>query len=137
MTHRFPLVSALLGLGVALAPASRAEQGPPPGPRLTPQQQAQIFPEQKQLWLRHARDRIAALQTGETCVRAARTAATLKACLKQERQANMALRRSHRAEMQALLARYGIALPEPRDEEGAGKPHGGPGAPSGGWGGKT
>ena len=120
MTVRRQLLPALVGLGLVLmqAPgALQAQQGPPES-RLTPQQQEQLFPEQKALWLKHARARIAALQSGERCVQAARSAQALKRCLQQERQSNMSLRRSHWAEMRALFARYGIQLPERPERNG-------------------
>ena len=139
MAIRRKLVPALLGLGVAVtgAPLSAlAQQGPGSAPRLTPQQQEQLFPEQKQLWLRHAQARIAAMQTGQRCVQAARNSEAFRGCLKQERQSNMELRRTHMADMRALLARYGIQMPEKLERrwgpEGAGggwKKGGGAGGP--------
>lgn len=111
MTVRHTLLPALLGLGVACSTASMAvmaQQGSAPGSRLTPQQQEQLFPEQKQLWLNHAQARSAALQAGQRCVQAARNPETFRNCLNQERQRNMELRRTHWTEMRALLARYGI-----------------------------
>ena len=134
MALRPSFLLALLSLGVVLTQAPGpllAQSGSPSGSRLTVQQQQKLFPEQRQLWLRHARARIAALQSGERCVQAARTAEAFKGCLQQERQINMALRRSHWADMRALFARYGIQLPdrpERRGDQGGWKRQGGPGA---------
>jgi hypothetical protein len=105
----------VLGLGVVLtsAPlAAVAQQGPGSASRLTLQQQEQLFPEQKQLWLKHAQARIAAMQAGQRCVQAARNAEAFRGCLRQERQSSMQLRRTSMADMRALLARYGIQMPE-------------------------
>lgn len=129
MTVRRQLLPALMGLGLVLMQdpgALQAQQGPPES-RLTPQQQERLFPEQKALWLKHARARIAALQSGERCVQAARNAESFRSCLKQERQSNMTLRRSHWAEMRALLARYGIQMPEKPEQRR------GPGGAGGSW----
>jgi hypothetical protein len=130
MTVRPTLVPALLGLGAVLisAPlAAVAQQGPGSASRLTPQQQEQLFPEQKQLWLRHAQARIAAMQAGQRCVQAARNSQAFRGCLKQERQSNMELRRTHMADMRALLARYGIQMPEKPERRW------GPDGAGGGW----
>ena len=112
------VLALLASLALAAPQAALAQQQKPAGPRLTPQQQEQLFPEQKALWLKHQRARSSAIQTAERCVNAARTADAFKGCLRQERQANMALRRSHMAEMRALYGRYGIPLPEPRWQDG-------------------
>jgi hypothetical protein len=128
MSLRLPIVPALLGLGLALTQAPTAlwaQQGPGLGPRLTPQQKQQIFPEQKRLWLQHSRARISGLQTAERCVQAAQTADAFKSCLQRERQSNMESRRSHWSAMRALFSRYGIEMPERRERRG------GPGAPAG------
>jgi hypothetical protein len=130
MAFRRKLVPALLGLGVAVtaAPLSAlAQQGPGSASRLTPQQQEQLFPEQKQLWLKHAQARIAAMQTGQRCVQAARNAQTFRSCLMQERQSNLELRRTHMADMRALLGRYGIQMPEKPERRW------GPDGAGGGW----
>ena len=95
-----------------------AQQAKPARPQLTPQQQTQLFPEQKALWLKHQRARISAIQAAERCVNAARTADAFKICIRQERQAGMELRRSHMAEMRALYGRYGIQLPAEVDRGG-------------------
>ena len=124
------LVPALLGLTVAVTVApltALAQQGPSPTSRLTPQQQEQLFPEQKQLWLKHAQARMAAMQAGQRCVQAARNPEALRSCLKQERQSNMTLRRTHMADMRALMARYGIQMPDKRDRRL------GPDGAGGGW----
>ncbi len=129
MNHAFrlsPLVALLTSLFLAAPQTALAQQQKPDRPRLTPQQQEQLFPEQKALWLRHQRARISAMQTAERCVNAARTAEAFKGCMRQERQANMAQRRSQMAEMRALYGRYGIQLPEPRWQGGSGAKERGP-----------
>jgi hypothetical protein len=121
-----PVLALLASVALAAPQVALAQQQKPVAPRLTPQQQEQLFPEQKALWLKHQRARISAIQTAERCVNAARTAEAFKGCLRQERQANMALRRSHMAEMRALFGRHGIQLPEPLWQGGgqAGKQRG-------------
>lgn len=109
-----PVLALLASLALAAPQAALAQQQKPARPRLSPQQQEQLFPEQKALWLKHQRARISAIQTAERCVNAARTADAFRGCMRQERQANMELRRSHMAEMRALYGRYGLPLPEPR-----------------------
>jgi len=140
MTLRLPITPALLGLVLALTQAQTAlmaQQGPEPGPRLTPQQRQQLFPEQKQLWLQQSRARSSALQTAERCMQAAQTPDAFQSCLKRERQSNMSLRRDQWVAMRALYGRYGIPLPErPTHRGGQGDwkrqgAAGGPGAPVG------
>lgn len=118
MTRPCSLFALLAALALAAPQAALAQQQKPARPNLTPQQQEQVFPEQKALWLKHQRARINAIQTAERCVNAARTADAFKGCMRQERQATMAMRRSHMAEMRGLYARYGIPLPEPRWQGG-------------------
>lgn len=105
-------LALLAALSCGLPQGVLAQQDKPQRPKLTPQQQEQLFPGQKALWLKQQRARISAIQTAERCVNAARTPEAFKDCLRQERQANMALRRSHKAQMRELYGRYGIALPE-------------------------
>ena len=122
--RRSPLVALLTALSLAAPQTALAQLQKPARPRLSPQQQEQLFPEQKALWLKHQRARISSMQAAEGCVNAARTASTFQTCLRQERQANMALRRSLMDEMRALYGRYGIALPEPRGQGGGGNQRG-------------
>ncbi|MEX1316751.1 MAG: hypothetical protein AB1Z22_06430 [Synechococcaceae cyanobacterium] len=108
---------ALLSLGAAL-PVLAQDSAPQ---RLTPAQEAQIFPERKALLQRHQRERIQSLQEGERCINAAGDSAALRRCMQQQRQENQAQRQKHREAMRSIYARNGIELPV-----------GGPG--QGGWG---
>jgi hypothetical protein len=99
---------ALLGLGAALPGQA---QDSAPTRRLTPAQEAQIFPERKALLLRHHRERIETLQKGERCIRDAGDSAALRDCMRQERQDNQAQRQRHREAMRAIYERNGIELP--------------------------
>jgi hypothetical protein len=107
------VLALLASLSLALPQRGLAQQQKPGRLQLTPQQQQQVFPGQKTLWLKQQRARITAIQTAERCVNAARTPEAFNDCLRQQRQANMALHRSHKAEMRDLYGRYGIQLPEP------------------------
>ena len=121
MTLRSPLFPALLGLSLALPnlpQAALAQQTTNPRASLTPEQKAQIFPQQKELWLKHARARIASMQANERCVQASTTFEAFQGCQRQERQANLQMRLNSWAELRALYARYGVQLPETRPERG-------------------
>jgi hypothetical protein len=105
-------LALLASLSLTLPQGGWAQQQKPGRMPLTPQQQEQVFPEQKALWLRQQRGRIKVIETAERCVSGARTPDAFKDCLRQQRQANLTLRRSHKAEMRALYGRYGIQLPD-------------------------
>lgn len=102
------LAIVLLALGAAL-PAQAQDSAPTR--RLTPAQEAQLFPERKELLLRHHRERIATLQRGEGCIREAGDAAALRDCMRQERQDNQAQRQRLREAMRAMYERNGIEVP--------------------------
>lgn len=118
-------LAALLG-AVALPALA---QGGGPGARLTPEQQQQLFPEQKALLLQGQQQRVATHQTAERCIRAAQTPDALRACMQQQRQAHQLHRQQQREGMAALARRHGIERPEQRPD-GA-KPRGTRGAGSG------
>ena len=108
------LAMPLAVLLVGLAPSPARAEGPSPTSKLTSEQRVKIFPEQKVLTVKNQKARIAILQQGERCVSAAATSNALKNCMRQERQQNMAQRRSEWSELRSLYARYGIKLPESR-----------------------
>lgn len=95
--------------------------------QLSPSQQQQLFSQQKQLQLRFLRDRRQLLQAGEGCLTAARNLDQLRNCMREERQANMELRRRHMQEMRSMLQGFGIKLLD-RPAKG-GRWGGGPGGP--------
>jgi hypothetical protein len=95
--------------------------------QLSPSQQQQLFSQQKQLQLRFLRDRRQLLQAGEGCLTAATNLDQLRNCMREERQANMELRRRHMQEMRAMLQGFGIKLLD-RPAKG-GRWGGGPGGP--------
>jgi len=117
--------SAALAAGLLLfsiSGAALAEAPPQSGrPRLTPAQQAKIFPEQKALALSSHQARMAALTDGERCITAAGHWDALKNCMRQERQANIALHKANRAQMRSLFERNGIPFPEHREGGGRGR----------------
>lgn len=119
MTLRSPLFPALLGLSLALPNlplAALAKQTTNPRASLTPEQKAQLFPQQKQLWLKHSQARIASIQANERCVQASTTFEAFQGCQRQERQANLQMRRNNWADLRALYASYGVQLPETRPD---------------------
>jgi hypothetical protein len=101
------LTLALLSLGTAL-PGLAQDSAPQ---RLTPAQEAKIFPERKALLVRHQRERIQTLQTSERCIRGAGNPEALRRCMQQERQQNQAQRQKHREAMRGIYARNGIDVP--------------------------
>ncbi|MEB3200522.1 MAG: hypothetical protein VKK62_08355 [Synechococcaceae cyanobacterium] len=123
-----PAVSLLL-LGLLGAPAAVLGQQNSRGGslqmNLDPAQKQQLFEQQKQLQLRHQRDRLRLLQTSERCVSAATSSEQLRSCKREERQANMQLRSRHRDELRAMLQRYGITLPERGQGQRGGRSGGG------------
>ena len=100
--------------------------------RLSPSQQQQLFRQERDLQVRFGRDRIALLESAERCLKAATNLDRMHNCKRQERQANMELRRRHIQELRALLQPYGITLPERPGKGGRwGGGPGGPGQPEG------
>ncbi|MEO1004065.1 MAG: hypothetical protein AAFX65_13275 [Cyanobacteria bacterium J06638_7] len=97
----------LLSMGSAL-PGLAQDSAPQ---RLTPAQEAQIFPERKALLVRHQRERIQTLQKSERCVSGAANSSALRRCLQQERQENQAQRQSLRESMREIYSRSGIDVP--------------------------
>ena len=112
----------------------------PPGPggmrqqlkQLSPSQQQQLFTQQRDLQARFMRDRIQLLQGSERCLKATTNLDQMHNCKRQERQANMDLRRRHGQDMTAMLRRFGITLPDRPPKGGRwGQGPGGPGQPEG------
>ena len=101
------LALALLSLGTAL-PGLAQDSAPQ---RLTPAQEAKIFPERKALLGRHQRERIQTLQKSERCVSGAADHAALRRCMQQERQQNQAQRQQFREGIRSIYARNGIDVP--------------------------
>ncbi|MFN6132597.1 MAG: hypothetical protein ACK46L_06775 [Synechococcaceae cyanobacterium] len=100
--------------------------------QLSPSQKQQLFSQQKQLQLGFLRDRRQLLQAGEGCLTAATTLDQLRNCMREERLANMDLRRRHMQDMRAMLQGLGIQVPEPPARGGRwGGGPGGPGQPDG------
>ncbi len=114
-TARFQRTSCLAGaLGIALLSLGSALPGlaqDSAPQRLTPAQEAKIFPERKALLVRHQRNRIQTLQKGERCVSGAGDTAALRRCMQQERKQNQAQRQEHRDAMRAIYTRNGIEAP--------------------------
>lgn len=127
----------------AIAQAPAAPQAPPLQPgavggmrqqlkQLSPSQQQQLFRPERDLQVRFGRDRIALLESAERCLKAATNLDQMHNCKRQERQANMELRRRHIQELRALLQPYGITLPVRPGKGGRwGGGPGGPGQPEG------
>jgi hypothetical protein len=101
---------AALSLGAALP--GRADDPAPQ--RLTPAQEAQTFPERKAALLRHQRERIQALQSGERCISGADDSAALRSCLQEQWQQKKAQRQQHRETMREIDERSGITAPKGR-----------------------
>lgn len=103
-----------------------------PWKQLNPSQQQQLFSQQKQLQQRFLRDRRQLLQAGEGCLTAATNLDQLRNCMREERQANMDLRRRHMQDMRAMLQGFGIQVPDRPGKGGRwGGGPGGPGQPEG------
>ncbi len=102
------LALALGSVGAALA----QPVGQPARNRPTPEQWQRIFPEHKNLAIRSHRERIAILQKGESCVRAASDSAALRSCWREERRAYQQERRRFKDGMLKLFQSRGIAAPE-------------------------
>jgi hypothetical protein len=110
------LSCGLLGLsgGSAYAKPSPGEAGSrrlQAMPKLTPEQQKKLFPGRKELVLKEHQERIALLQKSQSCVGAATNSDALKACLMEDRKANIELRRRMQNQIKELYERNGIKLP--------------------------
>ena len=100
--------------------------------QLSPSQQQQLFAQDRDLQLRFLRERIQLLKSGERCLTSATNLDQLRNCKREERQANMDLRRRHHQDLQAMLQRYGVKLPDRPGKGGRwGRGPGGPGSPAG------
>ncbi|MEB3352947.1 MAG: hypothetical protein VKM34_01735 [Cyanobacteriota bacterium] len=97
-----------------------AQDKEPAGPRLTPDQQAKVFPDRKALLLKDQQRQIQILQKAERCTRAATNQASLRTCQQDQRKAQQALRQEHREATKALYERNGITPPADRREGKAG-----------------
>lgn len=114
-----PLLAGALtitALSLAATLPGRADDSSPQ--RLTPAQEAQVFPERKAALLRHQRQRIEALQKGERCISGAGDSTALRNCMREERQSHQAQRQKHREAMREIYARNGITAPMGRQGGG-------------------
>jgi hypothetical protein len=112
---RNPFALRLAAVALALGSVGGAVAQPvgqPARNRPTPEQWQRIFPEHKNLALRSHRERIAILQKGESCVRAAGDSAALRNCWREERRAYQEQRRRHKDAMRQLFESKGIPVPE-------------------------
>ena len=110
------------------APAGQVPRKPRPQ-RLTPEQRQKIFPEQRSLAVQDHQARIAILEKGQRCLKAAANADALSDCMRQERDAMQTQRNQHMSSMRDLLQRNGLPVPQWRPlqgKPGMGMP-GGPG----------
>ena len=127
--HAFVLLVGLLGPAALAQPVGPNPQGGQGG-RLTPEQRAKVFPEQRRLALQDRRARIAILQRGESCLQSAANADGLRACMLTEREAMGQQRRQLMDSMKALYARNGLPAPRwiQRQGKGQGPMREGPGS---------
>jgi Spy/CpxP family protein refolding chaperone len=86
--------------------------------RLTPEQRQKIFPEQRSLAVQDHQARIAILEKGQRCLKAAANADALSDCMRQEREAMQSQRTQHMASMRDLLQRNGLPVPQWRPMRG-------------------
>jgi hypothetical protein len=109
-----PALVLLLGLA---APAALAQPVGPSlhEPRLTPEQRAKVFPEQRRLALEDHRARLALLQRVERCIERATNAEVLRSCMREEREAMRQQRGQHMESVKALYERNGLPTPRWRD----------------------
>jgi len=110
------------------APNGQVPRQPRPQ-RLTPEQRQKIFPEQRSLAVQDHQARIAILEKGQRCLKAAANADALSDCMRQEREAMQTQRQQHMTSMRDLLQRNGLPVPQWRPlhgKPGMGMP-GGPG----------
>jgi hypothetical protein len=123
LTARHRLSHALLWALLVTAAGSQtglAQDKEPAGPRLTPAQQAKLFPDRKALLLKDQQELIQILQKAERCTRAAGNQASLRTCQQDQRKAQQSLRQQHREAMKALYQRNGITPPAERRESKGG-----------------
>jgi hypothetical protein len=99
------------------------------GQRLTPAQQAKIFPDQRRLALQDHQERIAILKQGESCLNGAKDTDALHQCLRKELDALRDQRRRQNDALRAVYQKNGLPVPQYRR---LAKPHrampGGPGS---------
>jgi ribosomal protein S30 len=115
------LSCGLLGIGLLSLSGGSAYAKPSLGeagsrrlqamPKLTPEQQKKLFPGRKELVLKEHQERIALLQKSQSCVGAATNSDALKACLMEDRKANIELRRRMHDQIRIFYERNGIKLP--------------------------
>jgi len=99
------------------APNGQVPRQPRPQ-RLTPEQRQKIFPEQRSLAVQDHQARIAILEKGQRCLKAAANADALSDCMRQEREAMQSQRTQHMASMRDLLQRNGLPVPQWRPMRG-------------------
>ena len=121
-----PAVVLLLGLVGPAAVAQAQPVGPNPQGqggqwgRLSPEQRAKVFPDQRRLALQDRRARIAILQQGERCLQQAADADALRNCMRTEREAMGQQRRQFMGSMKALYERNGLPAPQWMQRRGKG-----------------
>ena len=99
------------------APTGQVPRQPRPQ-RLTPEQRQKIFPEQRSLAVQDHQARIAILEKGQRCLKAAANADGLSDCMRQERDAMQTQRNQHMSSMRDLLQRNGLPVPQWRPMHG-------------------
>jgi uncharacterized protein involved in type VI secretion and phage assembly len=112
------LAGALTMAALSLVAALPGRADDPTPQRLTPAQEAQVFPERKAALLRHQRQRIEALQKGERCISGAGDSTALRNCMREERQSHQDQRQKHREAMREIYERNGITAPMGRQGGG-------------------
>ena len=114
------LLVGLLGPAALAQPVGPLPQGGEGG-RLTPEQRAKVFPEQRRLALQDRQARIAILQRGESCLQSAANADALRDCMRAEREAMGQQRRQLMDSMKALYVRNGLPAPRWMQRQGRGQ----------------
>ncbi|MEB3324656.1 MAG: hypothetical protein VKM17_04905 [Cyanobacteriota bacterium] len=129
------LLVSLLGPAALAQPVGPNPQGGQGGQggqegRLTPEQRAKVFPEQRRLALQDRQARIAILRRGESCLQNAGNADALRDCMRTEREAMGQQRRQLMDSLKALYERNGLPAPRwmQRQGRGQGPMKDGPGA---------
>jgi hypothetical protein len=113
----------LAGAAALAQPVGRESRGQ----RLTPEQQAKIFPDQRRLALQDHQERITILQQGQSCLNGAKDTEALHRCLRKELDALRDQRRRQGEALRAIYQKNGLPAPQFRRLD---KPHRGmPGGP--------
>jgi hypothetical protein len=116
----FVLLVGLLGPAALAQPVGPNPQGGQGG-RLTPEQRAKVFPEQRRLALQDRQARIAILQRGESCLQNSGNADALRDCMRAEREAMGQQRRQLMDSLKSLYERNGLPAPRWMQRQGKGQ----------------